>query len=55
MLLNKERTEPSLGFFNELPPRLRSKTKAMLNIRNNKINGLRLRIKAALDPLNNVK
>ena len=48
MHLNIERTEPTLGSYNALPPRLRSKTKAMLNIRNNIFNCLRLCIKAAL-------
>ena len=49
--LNIERTEPPLESYNALPPRLRSKTKAMLNIRNNIFNCLRLCIKAALNRL----
>ena len=48
--LNIETTQPSLGFYTELPPGPRSKTKAILNIRNNKFNCLRLCITAALFP-----
>ena len=51
MHLNIERTKPSLGSCTELPPRLRRKTKAILNIRNNKFNCLRLFIAAALFPV----
>ena len=47
---NIERTKPSLGSYTELPPGLRSKTKPILNIGNNKLNCLRLRITAALFP-----
>ena len=50
MLLNIESTKPSLGSHTELPPRLRSKTKARSNIRNNKFNCLRSCITAALLP-----
>ena len=50
MQLNIERTKPSLGSYIELPTGLRSKTKAILNIRNNKFNCLRLCITAALFP-----
>ena len=50
MQLNIERTKPSLGSYTELPPGLRSKTKATLNIRNNKLNCLQLCITAALFP-----
>ena len=45
--LNIEKTKPSLGSYTELPPRLKSKTKAILNIRNNNFNFLRLCITAA--------
>ena len=48
--LNIERTKPSLGSYTELPPGLRTKTKAILDIRNNKFNCLRLCITAALFP-----
>ena len=50
MQLNIERTKQSLGSYTELPPGLRSKTKALLNIRNNKFNCLRLCITAAFFP-----
>ena len=43
-----ERTKPSLGSHTELPPGLRDKTKALLNIRSNKFNSLRLCITTAL-------
>ena len=46
-----ERTKPSLGSYTELPPCLRHKTKAILNIRSNKFNCLRLCITAALHPV----
>ena len=46
--LNIERTKPSLGLFVELPPNLRTRTKAILNIKSNKFNCLRLCITAAL-------
>ena len=49
--LNIERTKPSLGSYTELPPGLRSKTKAKLNNRNNKFNCSRLCITAALYPV----
>ena len=48
MQLNVERTKPSLGSYTELPPGLRDKTKAILNIRSNKFNCLQLFITAAL-------
>ena len=48
--LNTEKTKPLLGSYTELPPGLRSKRKAKLNIRNNKFNCLRLCITAALFP-----
>ena len=50
MQLNIERTKPSLGSYTELPARSRSKTKAILNIRKNSFNCLRLCITAALLP-----
>ena len=50
MQLNIERTKSSLGSFTELPPGLRIKTKAILNIRNNKFNCFQLCITAALFP-----
>ena len=40
--LNIERTKPSLGSYIELPPNLRTRTKAILNIKSNKFNCLRL-------------
>ena len=49
--LNIEKTKPSLGSYTQLPPGLRSKTKAILNTRNNKFNCLRLCITAALFPV----
>ena len=49
--LNKERTKPSLGSYIKLPPNLRTRTKAILNIKSNKYNCLRLRITAALYPV----
>ena len=49
--INIERTKPSLGSYTELPPGLRDKTKAILNIRSNKFNCLRLCITAALHPV----
>ena len=48
--LNIERIKPSLGSYTELPSGLRSKTKAILNIRNNKFNCLRLCFTAAIFP-----
>ena len=51
MQINIERTEPSLGSYTELPPGLRDKTKAILNIRSNTFNCLRLCITAALHPV----
>ena len=48
MQLDVERTKPSLGSYTELPPGLRDKTKAILNIRSNKFNFLQLCITAAL-------
>ena len=51
MQINIERTKPSLGSYTELPPGLRDKTKAILNIRSNKFNCLRLCIAAALHPV----
>ena len=48
--LSIERTKPSLGSYNALPPRLRSKTKTILIIRTNKFNCLRLCITTALFP-----
>ena len=51
MQINIERTKPSLGSYTELPPGLRDKTKAILNIRSNKFNCLRLCITAALHPV----
>ena len=48
--LSIEKTKPSLVSYTELPPGLRSKTKAILNIRNTKFNCLRLCITAALFP-----
>ena len=44
-------TKPSLGSYTELPSGLRDKTKAILNIRSNKFNCLRLCITAALHPV----
>ena len=49
--LNIERTKPSLGSYIELPPNLRTRTKAILNIKSNKFNWLRLCITAALYPV----
>ena len=46
-----ERTKPSLGSYTELTPCLRDKTKAILYIRSNKFNCLRLCITAALHPV----
>ena len=46
--LNIERSKPSLGSYIELPPTLRTRTKAILNIKSNKFNCLRLCITAAL-------
>ena len=48
MQINIESTKPSLGSFTELPPNLRSRTKAILN---NKSNCLRLYITALLQPV----
>ena len=42
------KTEQSLGSFTELPPGIRSKTKAILNTKTIKFNCLRLCITAAL-------
>ena len=52
--LNIERTKPSLGSYTEPPPGLRSKIKAILNIRNDKFNCLRLCITAAIYPVTKV-
>ena len=49
--LNIERTKPSLGSYIELPPNLRTRTKATLNIKSNTFNCLRLCITAALYPV----
>ena len=49
--LNIERTKTSLGLYVELPPNLRTRTKAILNIKSNKFNCLRLCITAALYPV----
>ena len=49
--LNIERTKPSLGSYIELPPNLRTRIKAILNIKSNKFNCLRLCIAAALYPV----
>ena len=49
--INIERTRPSLGSFIELPPNLKTRTKAILNIKSNKFNCLRLCITAALYPV----
>ena len=46
--LNIERTKPSLGSYIELPPNLKTRTKAILNNKNIKFNCLRLWITAAL-------
>ena len=46
--LNIERTKPSLGLYVEIPPNLRTRTKAILNIKSNKFNCLRLCITAEL-------
>ena len=46
--INTERTRPSLGSLNEVPPGLRDKTKARIIIRSNKYNRLRLCVTAAL-------
>ena len=51
MQINIERTKPSLGSYSELPPGLRDKTKAILNIRIYKFNCLRICITAALHPV----
>ena len=48
--LNIEKTKPSLGSYTVLPHGLRSKTKAILNIRINKFNCLRFCITAAILP-----
>ena len=50
MQISIERTKPSLGSYIELPLDLKDKTNAILNIRNNKFNCLRLCITAALHP-----
>ena len=49
--LNIERTKPSLGLSVELPPNLKTRTKANLNIKSNKFSCLRLCITAALHPV----
>ena len=49
--LSLQKTKPSLGSFTELTTDLRSKTKAILNIKSNKFNCLRLCITAALYPV----
>ena len=49
--LNIERTKPSLELYFELPPNLRTRTKAILNNKSNKFNCLRLCIAAALYPV----
>ena len=46
--LNLEKSKPSLGSFTELSTDLRSKTKAIINIKNHKLNCLRSCITAAL-------
>ena len=51
MQISIERTKPLLGSYTELPPGLRDKTKAILNIRSNKLNCLRLCITATLHPV----
>ena len=51
MQINIERTKSSLGSYTELPPGLRDKTKAILNIRIIKFNCLRLCITAAYYPV----
>ena len=47
----ESKTKPSLGLYVELPPNLRTRTKAILKIKSNKFNCLRLCITAALYPL----
>ena len=49
--INIEKIKPSSGSYTELPLGLRDKTKAILNIRSNKFNCLRLYITAALHPV----
>ena len=49
--LNIEKTKRSLGSYVELPPTLRTRTKAIVNIKSNKFNCLRLCITAALHPV----
>ena len=49
--LSLEKPKPSLLFFTDLSPGLRSRTKAILNIKSNKFNCLRLCITAALYPV----
>ena len=49
--LSLQKPKPSLLFFTELPPGLRGRTKAILNIKSNKFNCLRLCITAALYPV----
>ena len=49
--LKIERTKPSLGLYVELPPNLRTRPKAILNIKSNKFNCLRICITAALNPV----
>ena len=51
MQIKIERTKPSLGSYTELPTGLRDKPKAILNIRSNKFNCLRLCITAGLRPV----
>ena len=46
--LNIERSKPSLGSYIEIPPNLRTRAKAILNIKSNKFNCLRLCFTAAL-------
>ena len=49
--LNIERTKPSLGLYVELPPNLKTRTKAILKNKSNKFNCSRLCITAALYPV----
>ena len=49
--INMERTKPPLGSHIELPPNLKTRTKAILNFKSKKFNCLRLCITAALYPV----
>ena len=51
MQIKIERTKTSFGSYTELPPGLRDKAKAILNIGSNKFNCLQLCITAALHPV----